>query len=185
MPFCQQPPGKLLFFRIGHLRRVRAGVDSLNFAWRAGFAAHRDRHSVLVPDVGELLARPEYREINRPALIGITHDRGLRPAVWPDGGNRHYPVRVQDLDCWLKHSKLLHAVRHTMHQLAQRDSRECSLEAVPIPPAAQRRPAEAEGIGPAISFKMTETSRVELLEVAIGVANIGPTYSVTSASVIT
>jgi hypothetical protein len=82
---------------------VRSGKNGFDLEDTLGLAGYRDRDAIIMLDVDELLARPEYEELDCQALIGITHDRGLRPSVGTQGGKRHDLVRIQHSNCVLLH----------------------------------------------------------------------------------
>ena len=103
MPLGEQLPGASSFGEVGHFLGEAAGVNRLDLALRARLVADRDGDPVVLADVLEFLAGSIDQEVEPEAVVRITDDRGLRPAVRTDRSERHDPVRVEDGDCWLFH----------------------------------------------------------------------------------
>lgn len=70
---------------IDHFGRVRAGKDSLGPVHIPRLLADRDRHAIVMPDVGELLARSKNKKIKCQCVISETYNGRLRPSIGTHG----------------------------------------------------------------------------------------------------
>src|SRR5690348_6897935 len=109
MPFFEQGPDSSALRKIGDLRNLTAGVDSLYVTKLARLGPDTDCHPIVAADVREFLTVPVDQEVEVEALIGVADDRRLRPAIGPHRGNGHRAVCIKDIDAALLHRRLAHS----------------------------------------------------------------------------
>ena len=96
MALDKPPPRIIALLGIDHFRCGRAGEDGRGLTHLPRRPAYRDRDPVIMTDIREFLARSKNQEIERQAVVDVTHDRRLRPAIGTQGRNGHGPMSVEN-----------------------------------------------------------------------------------------
>jgi hypothetical protein len=106
VPFREEVPSAAAVRKVRQLKGIAAGINGLDLLDFRRLAAHGYCHPVIANDVRELLTVAIDQKIERPTFVGIADDCGLRPAIWPYGGNRHDPIGIEDVNRGLLHSSI-------------------------------------------------------------------------------